>query len=310
VLGLVGESGCGKTLTSLSLIGLLPPAVSTTAGSISWRGRDIARLSENEMLRVRGREIAFIAQEPMRALDPMFSIASQLVGAVRRLRGVSTREARRVAVELLEKVGIVDVPRVLKSYPHEISGGMAQRVAIALALSGRPHLLVADEPTTSLDVTVQAEILSLLRQIIAEEGMTMVMVTHDLGVVADICDEVAVMYAGQIVETGSVLSVLRDPAHPYTKALLGADPHANEHGTPNNRLVSIPGQVPQPRDWPTSCRFAKRCSFATVACSTPIPLAARPTGPGLTRCVRTGELFGTHPPLVALSVTTAEQVDA
>ncbi|MGY4858228.1 dipeptide/oligopeptide/nickel ABC transporter permease/ATP-binding protein [Cryobacterium sp. AP23] len=295
VLGLVGESGCGKTLTSLSLIGLLPPAVSTTAGSISWRGRDVAALSESEMFRVRGREIAFIAQEPMRALDPMFSIASQLVGAVQRLRGVPKREARRIATELLEKVGIVDAPRVLKSYPHEISGGMAQRVAIALALSGRPKLLIADEPTTSLDVTVQAEILSLLRHIIADEGMTMVIVTHDLGVVADICDEVAVMYAGQIVETGTVLSVLRQPAHPYTKALLGADPHAHEHDGVNRRLVSIAGQVPQPRDWPRDCRFAARCSFATADCLTPIPLLARPTGAGLTRCIRAEELFGPQP---------------
>jgi len=310
VLGLVGESGCGKTLTSLSLIGLLPAGVSTTAGSISWRGTDIAALGENEMSKVRGREIAFIAQEPMRALDPMFSIGYQLVGAVRRLRGASNREARRVAVELLEKVGIVDAPGVLRSYPHQISGGMAQRVAIALALSGRPRLLIADEPTTSLDVTVQAEILSLLRHIIAEEGMTMVMVTHDLGVVADICDEVAVMYAGQIVETGTVLSVLRDPAHPYTKALLGADPHAARHEGPRGRLVSIPGQVPQPRDWPTWCRFAKRCPFAVEACLVPIPLTARPTGPGLTRCIRTEELFfGTQPP-VPVAARTGKQVDA
>lgn len=320
VLGLVGESGCGKTLTSLSLIGLLPPAVSTTAGSISWNGRDIAAMTEAELFAVRGREIAFIAQEPMRALDPMFSIASQLVGAVQRLRGVPKREARTVATELLEKVGIVDAKRVLKSYPHEISGGMAQRVAIAIALSGRPKLLVADEPTTSLDVTVQAEILSLLRHIIADEGMTMVMVTHDLGVVADICDQVAVMYAGQIVETGAVHSVLLEPAHPYTKALLGADPHAHEHDGPSRRLVSIPGQVPQPRDWPTSCRFAKRCAFATSACTgDAIALTTRPTGPGLTRCIRAEELFSrtaatppaaTALPAVVPAVTTAEQVDA
>ncbi|AMB57606.1 dipeptide/oligopeptide/nickel ABC transporter permease/ATP-binding protein [Microterricola viridarii] len=313
VLGLVGESGCGKTLTSLSLIGLLPDAVSTTSGSIWWKGTDIAALSEAELFRVRGREIAFIAQEPMRALDPMFSIATQLQGAVQRLRGVSARAAKTVATELLEQVGIVDAPRVLRSYPHEISGGMAQRVAIALALAGRPQLLIADEPTTSLDVTVQAEILSLLRQIIADEGMTMVMVTHDLGVVADICDEVAVMYAGQIVESGPVESVLLAPAHPYTQALLGADPHAREHADNSGRLVSIPGQVPQPRDWPTSCRFAQRCDFATTACSVPVPLTGRPTGQGLTRCIRAEDLFlrpSSEAPPAAQPAPTTAQVDA
>ncbi|PPL19150.1 dipeptide/oligopeptide/nickel ABC transporter permease/ATP-binding protein [Microterricola pindariensis] len=310
VLGLVGESGCGKTLTSLSLIGLLPTSVATTAGSILWNGRDIAALSEQELFRVRGREIAFIAQEPMRALDPMFSIGSQLTGAVQRLRSVPKREAGAIATALLEQVGIVDAARVLTSYPHEISGGMAQRVAIAIALAGRPRLLIADEPTTSLDVTVQAEILSLLRQIIAEEGMTMVMVTHDLGVVADICDDVAVMYAGQIVETGAVRSVLLEPAHPYTKALLGADPHATGAGGPKRRLVSIPGQVPAPRDWPSSCRFAQRCDFATAACSGSVPLTPRPSGAGLSRCIRAEELFARPTSsLPAHAAALKEQVD-
>ncbi|WP_230012538.1 ATP-binding cassette domain-containing protein, partial [Microbacterium sp. Bi128] len=188
VLGLVGESGCGKTMTALSLLGLLPSGVSVTGGQILWNGRNLAAATENELAGVRGREIALISQEPMRALDPMFTVGYQLVSAIRRLRGMGKAEARTEALSLLEKVGIVDAARILTTYPHQISGGMAQRVAIALALAGRPRLLVADEPTTALDVTVQAEILSLLRALVKDTGMSVVMVTHDLGVVADICD--------------------------------------------------------------------------------------------------------------------------
>jgi peptide/nickel transport system permease protein len=296
VLGLVGESGCGKTLTALSLIGLLPPGISPSAGSIEWNGRDLATLTERELSSVRGHEIGLISQEPMRALDPMFTIDYQLTSAIRRLQGIGKREARAQAASLLERVGIVDAGGVLRSYPHQISGGMAQRVAIALALAGKPKLLVADEPTTALDVTVQAEILSLLRQLIADTGMAMVMVTHDLGVVADICDEVAVMYAGQVVETGSVTSVLEDAQHPYTMALLAADPHAATGGVALDRLASIPGQVPQPKDWPTGCRFAARCQFATPECATLIALTPRLQAEGSVRCVRAVELaqLGEH----------------
>jgi peptide/nickel transport system permease protein len=199
-------------------------------------------------------------------------------------------EAKAEALSLLEKVGIVDAVRILNTYPHQISGGMAQRVAIALALSGRPRLLVADEPTTALDVTVQAEILSLLRSLVKDTGMSVVMVTHDLGVVADLCDQVAVMYAGEVVENGRTDNILDNPCHPYTLALLAADPHANHATDMPERLATINGQVPQPKDWPSTCRFAARCQFAGSACLVPIPLLPSGTGDGVVRCVKADEL--------------------
>jgi peptide/nickel transport system permease protein len=290
VLGLVGESGCGKTMTALSLLGLLPSGVSATGGQILWNGRNLAATPDKDMQSVRGREIALISQEPMRALDPMFTVGYQLTATIRRLRGMGRSEARAEAHSLLEKVGIVDAARILKTYPHQISGGMAQRVAIALALSGRPRLLVADEPTTALDVTVQAEILSLLRALVKDTGMSVVMVTHDLGVVADICDQVAVMYAGQVVENGRTAAILDNPRHPYTLALLAADPHANHADSMPERLATISGQVPQPKDWPAGCRFAARCQFAGSACLEPVPLLPSGTGDGLVRCVKADQL--------------------
>ncbi|HEY9375669.1 MAG TPA: ABC transporter ATP-binding protein, partial [Jiangellaceae bacterium] len=228
VLGLVGESGCGKTMTARALIGLLPDGVSISGGSIGWQGSDLVGLSDNELRTIRGREIAMISQEPMVALDPMFSVAHQLTGPIQRFRGVGRGEARGIAVDLLNQVGIVDSERVLKSYPHQLSGGMAQRVAIALALTGQPKLLIADEPTTALDVTVQAEILSLLRALVRDTGLSVLIVSHDLGVVADICDDIAVMYAGQVVESGAATAMLDDPQMPYTMALLAANPHVPE----------------------------------------------------------------------------------
>ncbi|KQR75277.1 peptide ABC transporter ATP-binding protein [Arthrobacter sp. Leaf337] len=290
VLGLVGESGCGKTMTALSLLGLLPSGVAATGGQILWNGKNLAAATDREMEAIRGRDIALISQEPMRALDPMFTVGYQLTSAIRRLRKMGKADARKEARTLLEKVGIVDAERILKTYPHQISGGMAQRVAIALALSGRPRLLVADEPTTALDVTVQAEILSLLRSLVKDTGMSVVMVTHDLGVVADICDNVAVMYAGQVVESGRTANILDNPRHPYTLALLAADPHANSAADMPDRLATISGQVPQPKDWPTGCRFAARCQFAGSACAAPVPLLASGSEEGLVRCVKADEL--------------------
>jgi len=285
VLGLVGESGCGKTMTALSLLGLLPSGVSVTGGQILWNGKNLAAATEKDMEGIRGRDIALISQEPMRALDPMFTVGYQLTATVRRLRAMGRAEAKAEALGLLEKVGIVDAARILKTYPHQISGGMAQRVAIALALAGRPRLLVADEPTTALDVTVQAEILSLLRSLVKDTGMSVVMVTHDLGVVADLCDQVAVMYAGEVVENGRTDSILDNPRHPYTLALLAADPHANHASDMPERLATISGQVPQPKDWPSTCRFAARCQFAGSACMVPIPLLPSGTGDGVVMCV-------------------------
>jgi peptide/nickel transport system permease protein len=290
VLGLVGESGCGKTMTALSLLGLLPSGVSVTGGQILWNGKNLAAATDKDMEGIRGREIALISQEPMRALDPMFTVGYQLTATIRRLRGTGRADAKSEALGLLEKVGIVDAARILKTYPHQISGGMAQRVAIALALAGRPRLLVADEPTTALDVTVQAEILSLLRSLVKDTGMSVVMVTHDLGVVADLCDQVAVMYAGEVVENGRTDSILDNPRHPYTLALLAADPHANHAADMPERLATINGQVPQPKDWPSTCRFAARCQFAGSACLVPIPLLPSGAGDGVVRCVKADEL--------------------
>jgi peptide/nickel transport system permease protein len=289
VLGLVGESGCGKTMTARSLMGLLPDGVSVSGGSIRWQGRELVGLSEKELTAVRGREIAMISQEPMVALDPMFSIAYQLIGPIRRFRGVGRGEAKKIAAELLRNVGIVDAERVLKSYPHQLSGGMAQRVCIALALTGQPELLIADEPTTALDVTVQAEILSLLRALVRDTGLSVVIVSHDLGVVADICDDVAVMYAGAVVESGTAAAVLDEPSHPYTMALLGANPHVPEGEPVPVRLASIAGTVPPPGSWPTGCRFASRCQFAEDTCTAPFP-ALPAHGSGSVLCIRVDEL--------------------
>ena len=289
VLGLVGESGCGKTMTARALLGLLPDGVAVSGGSILWQGRDLVGLSEKELAAIRGRDIALISQEPMVALDPMFSVSYQLTQPLRRLRGVGRAEARTIAAELLRQVGIVDAERVLKSYPHQLSGGMAQRVAIALALTGEPKLLIADEPTTALDVTVQAEILSLLRALVRDTGLSVIVVSHDLGVVADICDDVAVMYAGQVVESGTAARVLDDPTHPYTMALLGANPHVPDGEPVPLRLASIPGTVPPPGSWPTGCRFATRCQFTQEKCTTPFP-ALPAHGDGSVLCIRVHEI--------------------
>ena len=289
VLGLVGESGCGKTMTARSLLGLLPDGVSVSGGSILWQGRDLVGLTEKQANAVRGREIAMISQEPMVALDPMFSVAYQLIQPIRRFRGVGRRKARQIAAQLLRQVGIVDADRVLTSYPHQLSGGMAQRVCIALALTGEPELLVADEPTTALDVTVQAEILSLLRALVRDTGLSVVIVSHDLGVVADICDDVVVMYAGQVVESGRTAPVLDDAAHPYTMALLGANPHVPDGVPMPARLASIAGTVPATGSWPTGCRFAGRCQFTQEKCTVPFP-ALPAHGDGSVLCIRVDEV--------------------
>lgn len=289
VLGLVGESGCGKTMTARSLLGLLPDGVGVTEGSIRWNGRELLGLSNSDYRAIRGSEIAMISQEPMVALDPLFTVEYQLTRPIRRLRGMSRTEAKIIAAELLEKVGIVDIDRVLKTYPHQLSGGMAQRISIALALTGEPKLLIADEPTTALDVTVQAEILSLLRHLVKTTGLSVVMVSHDLGVVADICDTVAVMYAGQVIESGPAADVLENPVHPYTMALLAANPHVPEEVDVPVRLASISGTVPAPGNWPVGCRFAGRCPFVRDTCSEPFE-ATVSHGSGTSLCVRSEEL--------------------
>ena len=286
-LGLVGESGCGKTITALSILGLVPPPGQVSAGRILLDGNDLTKLSERQRTELRGSKIALVSQEPMVALDPCFTIGSQLREPLRLHRKMTRRQADAEALDLLRLVGIARPESVAKRYPHQISGGMAQRVAIAIALTGEPELLIADEPTTALDVTIQAEILDLLRSLQEKLGMTVVIVTHDLGVVADFCQTVAVMYAGQVIEVGIVDDVLVRPAHPYTRALLGAVPDVAK---PGEALATVRGTVPLPRDWPAWCRFADRCEHAVAACrSGPIPLdALQPDR--VVRCIRAAEL--------------------
>jgi peptide/nickel transport system permease protein len=286
-LGIVGESGCGKTVTASAILGSLGDAAKVD-GDVEFHGQNLLKMGRRARAALRGKGIAYVSQDPMVALDPCYRVSSQLgevVGRHDRIGGAK-REAR--ILELLRMVGLSDPEAVAAKYPHELSGGMAQRVSIALALAGRPELLVADEITTALDVTIQAEILELLRTLRAETGMAMIMITHDLGVVADSCDRVAVMYAGQIVETADVATVFAKPAHPYTKALLAANPIVAKRG---EALTSIPGSVPPPAQWPVSCHFAGRCEFATADC-TATAIGLQHTGePGhLARCIRLAEI--------------------
>jgi peptide/nickel transport system permease protein len=269
VLGVVGESGSGKTVTALALLGLLPPGARAASGTIRLQGEDITGYGERQFAGIRGSKIAMVFQEPMVALDPSFRVGDQIAEVVRRHARVSRAESRRRAIALLQKVRLPEPAEVARRYPHEISGGMAQRICIALSLAGDPDVLVADEPTTALDVTVQAEILDLLRSLQSELGMSVILVSHDWGVIAEICDRAVVMYAGQVVESGPVGDLISNPAHPYTSALLESDP-ARSIGLPE--LPTIPGSVPAPRDWPHGCHFQPRCPRATAECALPIPL--------------------------------------
>jgi peptide/nickel transport system permease protein len=282
VVGLVGESGCGKTMTAMSILGLLPAGAEIVAGRVSFAGRDLTSLSERELTRVRGRRIGFVSQEPMVSLDPVFRVGSQLAESLRRHRGLSRRAAHGAAVDLLRRVRLPDPEAVARRYPYELSGGMAQRVAIARALAGDPDLLIADEPTTALDVTVQEGILSLLRDLRRERGLAILFVTHDWGVVADICDRIVVMYAGEVVERADVVPLFRMPLHPYTRALLESNPHS----APAVRVLpTIPGAVPRPGSWPLGCHFQDRCALVTDECRVrPIELA-RPVAGRETRCL-------------------------
>jgi peptide/nickel transport system permease protein len=287
-VGLVGESGCGKTVTAMSLLGLLPGNGEIAGGRIVFNGRDLASLSDDQLRRVRGREIGLISQEPMVSFNPTYRVGWQLAIAVRTHHGVSRREAKARAVELLRSVRLPEPELVARRYPHELSGGMAQRVAIARALAGEPKLLIADEPTTALDVTVQAEILDLLRDLQEQRGMAILLVTHDWGVVADLCDRAVVMYAGQVVERASLGELFREPLHPYTAALLTSNPH---HAPEAEVLPTIPGSVPRPGAWPEGCHFHPRCRFATADCQLQaIPLES-PFEGRETRCIHHDKLL-------------------
>ena len=281
-LGIVGESGCGKSVLSLSVMRLVPPPGRVAAGRVLLEGRDLASLSAAGMRAVRGREIAMIFQEPMTSLNPVHTVGAQIMEAMR-AHDPSARDLRGRAVEALRRVRIPSPERRLDEYPHQLSGGMRQRVMIAMALACRPRLLIADEPTTALDVTVQAQILDLLRDLQAETGMAVILITHDLGVVAEMADEVAVMYAGRVVERGTARDIFEDPQHPYTIGLLGSVPRMEEE---RDRLLAIEGSVPPPFALPAGCRFHPRCPFAIRACTEADP-PLRELGPGhRAACIR------------------------
>jgi len=268
-VALVGESGCGKTVTALSVMRLVPdPPGRIVDGTVTFQGRDLLGLTEREMRSVRGKEIAMIFQEPMTSLNPVFRVGAQVAEAIILHQKVSKREARKKTVELLEKVGIPEAEKRADEYPHQMSGGMCQRVMIAMALSCNPALLIADEPTTALDVTIQAQILALLRGLQQEFRMSILLITHDLGIVAEMADNVAVMYASKIVEWGPCTDLFREPLHPYTVGLFRSLPRLEGE---RKRLQVIPGTVPSPLDFPSGCKFHPRCPIAEDKCATDEP---------------------------------------
>ena len=262
-IGIVGESGCGKSITGLALLGLLPKRSMRVAGEIRLAGRDIADLRDAEWRQVRGRRIAMIFQEPMSALDPVFTVGHQIGEAIRIHFKVGGREARERAIDVLERVGIPAPAQRHDEYPHQLSGGMRQRAMIAIALACEPELLVADEPTTALDVTIQAQIVDLMVQLSEQSGTALLFITHDIGVVAESCQRLLTMYAGEIVEEGPIDEALRRPRHPYTSGLMQSLPSLSQRKTV---LPSIPGRVPTPDLMPRGCRFAPRCGFRTDGC--------------------------------------------
>jgi oligopeptide/dipeptide ABC transporter ATP-binding protein len=265
VLGIVGESGCGKSVTSLSIMRLVPtpPGRILDGSAIRFRDRDLLALSEKQMQRVRGNDIAMIFQEPMTSLNPVFPVGEQIAESLRLHRRLGKRAANDSAVELLRLVGIPDPAARANDYPHQLSGGQRQRVMIAIALACEPDLLVADEPTTALDVTIQAQILALLAELRERLGMAVILITHDLGVVAEVCDRVIVMYAGRVAEEGPADRIFREPRHPYTEGLLQAIPRL---GRRVDRLAVIPGTVPSATEWPVGCRFHSRCPYGWDLC--------------------------------------------
>ncbi|MEB5724815.1 ABC transporter ATP-binding protein [Raoultella ornithinolytica] len=268
-VGIVGESGCGKSVTAMALMGLLPPqAARIDSGEILFDGQDLLRLKANPMADLRGNQLAMIFQEPMTALNPVLTIGEQLREPLIRHRGETPKAAWLHATRLISEVGLARADSLMNSYPHQLSGGMLQRVMIAMALSCQPKLLIADEPTTALDVTVQAQILRLLRDRAQSRRMAMLLITHDLGVIAQMAEQVVVMYAGRVVESGPTAEILRHPQHPYTQGLIASRPVPGER---RRRLYSIPGQVPDLAALPAGCAFADRCQRASAVCRQSLP---------------------------------------
>ena len=279
-LGVVGESGCGKSITALSVMRLIERPGKVVAGEINYSGRDLLKLSEGQMRDVRGNAISMIFQEPMTSLNPVYTCGDQIAETVSLHEGVGRRAAWNRAVEMLVEVGIPDPKRRSREYPHQLSGGMRQRVMIAMALSTNPELLIADEPTTALDVTIQAQILELMKALRERNKMSIMLITHDLGVVAEMADNVVVMYAGKVVEQSDVNTVFEQPHHPYTRGLLASIPRL---GDKRERLEVIQGVVPNPLNLPKGCLFKRRCPYAMPVCDTPPPL--REVAPGhVSRC--------------------------
>ncbi len=270
-VAVVGESGSGKSMLALAVMGLLPRAIRRTAGSIVLGGTDLAALSAGEVRARRGRDLAMIFQEPLSALNPVMRVGTQIVEVLTRRRGLPSHAARAEAIRLLGRVGIARPAERFRAFPHELSGGMRQRVMIAAALAAQPRLLIADEPTTALDVTVQAQILDLLRDLKRDIGLALMLITHDLGVVAELADRVVVLYAGRVAEIAPATTLFDSARHPYSRALLASRPRA--HG-PRSALVPIEGAVPTAGTMPAGCRFRPRCSLATVSCASPPPLHA------------------------------------
>ncbi len=283
VLGLVGESGCGKTLTAQSILRLGEhQGIVRSGGRVVLDEQDIFDMDEKALRKVRGGRVAMIFQEPMTALNPVFSIGAQLIEVIRLHLNMTRKQAEMRAAALLADVGLQDGERLLKQFPDGLSGGMRQRVLIAMAMAAEPDYIVADEPTTALDVSVQARIIDLLRKLQRERQLGMLLVTHDFGLIAELADEVAVMYAGQIVERGSVYDVFQKPAHPYTRALMNCRPEMAKKGEP---LPAISGQVPAPGDWPDGCRFAARCPLADSDCTQSVAEDAWQADVHMARCV-------------------------
>jgi peptide/nickel transport system ATP-binding protein len=281
-LGIVGESGCGKSVTALAVMGLLPEAGTEISGSVRFEGRDLLKEPQSTLRDLRGNRMAMVFQEPMTSLNPSYTVGDQIVEAIQRHRGKGRAEARAHAVEMLRRVRIPEPEARFGEYPHKLSGGMRQRVMIAMALACDPQLLIADEPTTALDVTIQAQILDLMHKLREETNAAIVLITHDLGVIAEVCDEVVVMYAGQVVEQAPVEALFRFPQHPYTVGLLGSLPRFDSH---RDELAVIQGTVPDMTGRVTGCRFQSRCPFRVGRCEAMPPLAAL-GGEHLSRCWR------------------------
>lgn len=267
VVCIVGESGCGKSVTSLSIMGLLSSGGKVTEGSVMFDGQDLLKMTEKEMDDIRGNRLTMIFQDPLTSLNPSFTIGNQITENIRTHMKLSKAEAVQRAESLLDKVGMPDPAGIMKKYPHTLSGGMRQRAMIAMALSCNPKLLIADEPTTALDVTIQAQIMNLLRELQQETGMSIILITHDIGLVANMADRVIVMYAGQIIEEAPVKEIFQSPRHPYTRALLDTVPTIRDSA--DRVLVSIPGMVPESYDDMRGCRFAPRCAYCRPECADP-----------------------------------------